>query len=55
MTAETPSGKDQTQPQDQTPATEPSKTPVPAEHGGPKGAEPTRFNDWERGGRCVDF
>ena len=25
------------------------------EIGGPKGAEPTRFGDWERGGRAVDF
>jgi hypothetical protein len=22
---------------------------------GPKGLEPTRFGDWERGGRCSDF
>jgi len=28
---------------------------VPAEIGGPKGPEPTRFGDWERNGRCVDF
>lgn len=27
----------------------------PAEIGGPKGPEPTRFGDWERGGICVDF
>ncbi len=25
------------------------------EIGGPKGPEPTRFGDWERKGRCVDF
>lgn len=25
------------------------------EIGGPKGPEPTRFGDWERGGICVDF
>jgi len=25
------------------------------EYGGPKGPEPTRFGDWERKGRCVDF
>ena len=25
------------------------------ELGGPKGPEPTRFGDWERKGRCVDF
>ncbi len=27
----------------------------PPELGGPKGEEPTRFGDWERGGRAVDF
>lgn len=27
----------------------------PAEVGGPAGPEPTRYGDWERGGRCVDF
>jgi hypothetical protein len=27
----------------------------PAEHGGPKGPEPTRYGDWERNGRCSDF
>ncbi|KAK9810357.1 hypothetical protein WJX72_009341 [[Myrmecia] bisecta] len=25
------------------------------ELGGPKGPEPTRFGDWEKGGRCTDF
>lgn len=28
---------------------------APKEIGGPKGPEPTRFGDWERDGRCVDF
>ncbi len=27
----------------------------PREIGGPKGPEPTRYGDWERGGRCIDF
>lgn len=27
----------------------------PEEIGGPKGLEPTRYGDWERGGKCVDF
>jgi len=27
----------------------------PAEQGGPKGLEPTRFGDWERKGVAVDF
>jgi hypothetical protein len=25
------------------------------EIGGPQGLEPTRFGDWERAGRCIDF
>ncbi len=25
------------------------------EIGGPSGPEPTRYGDWERKGRCVDF
>jgi hypothetical protein len=25
------------------------------EIGGPEGPEPTRFGDWERKGRCIDF
>ena len=25
------------------------------EVGGPKGKEPTRYGDWEKNGRCVDF
>ncbi len=26
-----------------------------SEWGGPKGLEPTRYGDWERNGRCIDF
>jgi hypothetical protein len=29
--------------------------PRPREIGGPKGLEPTRYGDWEVGGRCTDF
>lgn len=29
--------------------------PPPPEQGGPKGLEPTRYGDWERGGRAIDF
>jgi len=25
------------------------------EYGGPKGKEPTRYGDWEKNGRCIDF
>lgn len=27
----------------------------PEEIGGPAGLEPTRYGDWERKGRCIDF
>jgi hypothetical protein len=32
----------------------PAASPEP-EFGGPPGPEPTRYGDWERGGRCIDF
>ena len=28
---------------------------LPREVGGPSGPEPTRYGDWERKGRCIDF
>ena len=28
---------------------------VVREFGGPSGVEPTRYGDWERKGRCIDF
>jgi hypothetical protein len=28
---------------------------APSEQGGPSGPEPTRYGDWERNGRAVDF
>jgi hypothetical protein len=31
------------------------KPKMPKEIGGPKGPEPTRYGDWEVGGRCTDF
>jgi hypothetical protein len=32
----------------------PAENP-PAEIGGRKGPDPTRFGDWELRGRCIDF
>ena len=32
-----------------------SEKDTPAEVGGRKGPEPTRFGDWEKNGRCIDF
>ena len=31
------------------------QTDIPRETNGPKGLEPTRYGDWENGGRCTDF
>jgi len=28
---------------------------LPVEIGGRKGPEPTRYGDWEKNGRCIDF
>lgn len=28
---------------------------LPREIGGPQGPEPTRYGDWEKSGRCIDF
>jgi hypothetical protein len=39
----------------QQPAKGSAAPPPPKEIGGPSGPEPTRYGDWERAGRCVDF
>ena len=46
-------------------STEPAEAPAsptapatecpPAEVGGRDGPEPTRYGDWEKNGRCIDF
>lgn len=39
-----------------TPTDPPVSEPTDAaEYGGPKGLEPTRYGDWEKGGIAVDF
>ena len=50
---------------DAAPAAEPSPprpepanaevAPVPVEYGGRDGPDPTRYGDWEKNGRCIDF
>lgn len=32
-----------------------SQSELPVEVGGRDGPEPTRFGDWEKAGRCIDF
>jgi len=44
----------------ETPSSVPAEMPVPAsppaeEFGGRDGLEPTRYGDWEKNGRCIDF
>ena len=36
-------------------ADEASSGDRPKEIGGRKGPDPTRYGDWEKGGRCIDF
>jgi hypothetical protein len=36
-------------------STSPPPAQPPGEINGPKGPEPTRYGDWEVGGRCSDF
>lgn len=31
------------------------KKPAQREVDGPSGPEPTRYGDWEKNGRCIDF
>lgn len=45
-----PRADDQSQP-----SQAPKESKKPKEIGGPPGPEPTRFGDWERKGRCIDF
>jgi len=38
-----------------TPQAPPSGAAPPREIGGRDGPDPTRYGDWEKGGRCIDF
>ena len=54
MIGETP--PDSELPVDAVPATPPPvKGGAPKEVGGRDGPEPTRYGDWEKNGRCIDF
>ena len=41
--------------QDEPQAIDSEYGPRQKEYGGPKGKEPTRYGDWEKNGRCIDF
>ena len=47
--------KEKPSPESKKDAESTSDTKKPEEHGGPQGPEPTRYGDWEIGGKCVDF
>jgi hypothetical protein len=48
--------KKQVQKQPATSQTDPGDKPMtPREIGGRKGLDPTRYGDWEKNGRCIDF
>ncbi len=50
-TADPESGK----PADTDTSSTAEENPRPKEIGGRKGPDPTRFGDWEKNGRCIDF
>jgi homeobox protein ESX1 len=51
-----PSGSEPGAPSEAPSAPAVPSLPLPAiEIGGPTGPEPTRYGDWERKGRCIDF
>ena len=39
----------------ETPLAQTPASPRPREIGGREGPEPTRYGDWEKDGRCIDF
>ena len=53
MTTKPPAATDPSPAEPKKPAEDEPKRP--REIGGPKGPEPTRYGDWEIGGRCTDF
>jgi len=40
---------------DPTATPQPAAPRLPREIGGRDGPEPTRYGDWEKAGRCIDF
>ena len=50
-----PGQPDATVPLVEPPASAPLAQPLPVEIGGRDGTDPTRYGDWEKNGRCIDF
>jgi hypothetical protein len=57
MIGHTPSETPRETPPERDPAPVPAPPvqPTPREIGGRPGPEPTRYGDWEKDGRCIDF
>ena len=57
MIGQTPSETPQETPEEPSSAPLPGAPapPRPREVGGRPGPEPTRYGDWEKDGRCIDF
>jgi hypothetical protein len=55
MGEDPPSKKNDADPPSVPPATPAPASQRPVEIDGPKRPDPTRYNDWEKGGRCIDF
>ena len=54
-TTEPAEGKQPTSPEGREAAPAGDRPAQDGEVGGPRGPEPTRYGDWERKGRCIDF
>ena len=57
MNRNDPTSKEETTGSAADQTTDDEKTPEarPKEIGGRKGPDPTRYGDWEKSGRCIDF
>jgi hypothetical protein len=52
--AESPARSPDAEPTGDEPVPDPGEA-TPAEIGGRDGPDPTRYGDWEKNGRCIDF
>jgi len=53
--AESVAGSDQQKQANTVAKTKPERSSAEVEIGGRNGLEPTRYGDWEKNGRCIDF
>ncbi len=55
MIGQKPDADDDIVPQEPSETSAEPETKLPTEIGGRKGPDPTRYGDWEKNGRCIDF